>query len=112
MKCYWGVLYKIARKFLLNLFIYHLKGLKRKELETKALSDKIEDEHEHFNGAQKKIKELQARVSEVEEEVEAERAAKVKAEKQRAELSREMDELQEKLEESGGATNAQIDLNR
>ncbi len=76
------------------------------------MSDKIEDEHEHFNGAQKKIKELQARVSEVEEEVEAERAAKVKAEKQRAELSREMDELQEKLEESGGATNAQIDLNR
>jgi hypothetical protein len=55
-----------------------LKGLKRKELETKALSDKIEDEHEHFNGAQKKIKELQARVSEVEEEVEAERAAKVR----------------------------------
>ena len=68
------------------------------------MSDKIEDEHEHFNGAQKKIKELQARVSEVEEVV--------KAEKQRSELSREMDELQEKLEESGGATNAQIDLNR
>ncbi len=36
----------------------------------------------------------------------------MKAEKQRADLSRELDELTEKLEESGGATNAQVELNR
>jgi len=35
-----------------------------------------------------------------------------KAEKQRADLARELEELGERLEEAGGATSAQIELNK
>lgn len=61
---------------------------------------------------QKQIKELQARIEELEEEVEAERQSRAKAEKQRADLARELEELGERLEEAGGATSAQIELNK
>ena len=44
--------------------------------------------------------------------MEAERQARAKAEKQRADLSREIEELSERLEEAGGATSAQIELNK
>merc|ERR1719369_682549 len=60
----------------------------------------------------KKIKELQARIEELEEEIEAERAARAKVEKQRADLSRELEEISERLEEAGGATAAQIEMNK
>ncbi|KAL0154264.1 hypothetical protein M9458_050377 [Cirrhinus mrigala] len=53
-----------------------------------------------------------ARIEEVEEEIEAERAAHTKAEKQRADLSRELEEISERLEEAGGATAAQIEMNK
>ena len=36
----------------------------------------------------------------------------IQAEKQRAELTRELDELSERLDEAGGATSAQQDLNK
>ena len=61
---------------------------------------------------QKQIKEQQARVEELEEELEAERGARAKAERQRGELSREMEEVGERLLEAGGATQAQIELNK
>lgn len=48
----------------------------------------------------------------MEEELEAERQARAKAEKQRADLSREIEELSERLEEAGGATSSQIELNK
>ena len=48
----------------------------------------------------------------MEEELEAERAARSKVEKQRAELNRELDELGERLDEAGGATQAQMDMNK
>ena len=51
-------------------------------------------------------------MSEAEEETEIERQLRSKVEKQRAELTRELDELNEKLEQVGGASNAQLDLNR
>ena len=54
----------------------------------------------------------QTRIEELEEELEAERQARAKAEKQRADLAREIEELSERLEESGGATSAQIELNK
>lgn len=44
--------------------------------------------------------------------MEAERQARAKAEKQRADLAREIEELSERLEEAGGATSAQIELNK
>jgi chromosome segregation ATPase len=55
---------------------------------------------------------LQARIDELEEELEAERAARTKVDKQRAELARELDDLAERLDEAGGATAAQLDLNK
>ncbi|XP_026688218.1 myosin heavy chain, muscle-like [Diaphorina citri] len=55
---------------------------------------------------------MQARIYELEEEVEVERQSRAKAEKQRADLARELEELGERLEEAGGATSAQIELNK
>ena len=48
----------------------------------------------------------------MEEELEAERQARAKAERQRSDLSRELEELGERLNEAGGATSAQIELNK
>merc|ERR1711970_448246 len=61
---------------------------------------------------QKTLKELQARVENREEELEAERQARCNAEKQKGTLSRELDDIMERLEEAGGATNAQMELNK
>ncbi|EDS44958.1 myosin heavy chain [Culex quinquefasciatus] len=84
----------------------------RKDKEISALSAKLEDEQNLVGKLQKQIKELQGRIEELEEEVEAERQARAKAEKQRADLARELEELGERLEEAGGATSAQIELNK
>jgi len=54
----------------------------------------------------------QARIEELEEEIEAERTSRAKAEKHRADLSRELEEISERLEEAGGATAAQIEMNK
>lgn len=54
----------------------------------------------------------QARIEELEEEIESERATRAKVEKQRADLSRELEEISERLEEAGGATAAQIEMNK
>lgn len=54
----------------------------------------------------------QARVEELEEEIEVERVARAKVEKQRSDLSRELEELSDRLEEAGGATAAQIEMNK
>ena len=55
---------------------------------------------------------FKARTEELEEEIEAERAARAKVEKQRADISRELEEISERLEESGGATATQIEMNK
>merc|ERR1712212_1215720 len=62
--------------------------------------------------AQKNIKELQGRVEAAEEELEAERQARAQAERQRSDLSREIDQLGTRLDEAGGATVAQVELNK
>ncbi|KAJ8259977.1 hypothetical protein GJAV_G00175640 [Gymnothorax javanicus] len=86
--------------------------LKKKEFEMNQISSKIEDEQALVNQLQKKIKELQARIEELEEELEAERAWRAKVEKQRGDTARELEELSERLEEAGGATSAQIEVNK
>merc|ERR1712001_228614 len=43
---------------------------------------------------------------------EAERQARSKAEKQKSTIARDLDDLTERLEEAGGATSAQIELNK
>ncbi|KAM8722958.1 myosin-4-like isoform 2-T2 [Acanthopagrus schlegelii] len=86
--------------------------IKKKEFENNQLSSKIADEQMINNQLQKKMKELHARIEELEEEVEAERAVRAKIEKQRSDLSREIEEISERLEEAGGATAAQIEMNK
>lgn len=87
-------------------------AVKRKDLEIVALSVKWDDEHELLCQSQKKVKELHNRTVEIEEEVDIERQGRVRADKQRADLSRELDELNQKLEEAGGVTYAQVELNK
>lgn len=55
---------------------------------------------------------LKARSEELEEELEADRACRAKVEKQRGDVARELEELSERLEEAGGATSAQIEMNK
>ena len=84
----------------------------RKEKDLSELSCKLEDEQSLVAKLQKGIKEIQARVEEMEEELEAERQARAKAERQRSDLAKELEELGERLSEAGGATSAQIELNK
>ncbi|KAF7653142.1 hypothetical protein LDENG_00086620 [Lucifuga dentata] len=86
--------------------------LKKKDFELGQVHLKMEDEQNLVAQLQKKIKELQTRIEELEEAREAERAWRCKAERQRKEIGRELEELGEKLEEAGGASAAQIALNR
>merc|ERR1712110_261558 len=84
----------------------------KKEKEYQVLSSKLDDEQTQVSKAQKGIKEVQGRVEELEEELEAERQARAKAEKQRSDLARQYESLGERLSEAGGATHAQIELNK
>ncbi|KAK0153638.1 Myosin-7B [Merluccius polli] len=86
--------------------------LKKKDVELAQVQAKVEDEQSQSAQHQKRIKELQTRIEELEEALEAERAWRVKAERQRNDVARELEELGEKLEEAGGASAAQIALNR
>merc|ERR1712147_518766 len=82
------------------------------EKDLTGLSSKLDDEQQLVGKVQKAIKEVQSRVEEMEEELEAERQARAKAERQRSDLARELESLGERLSEAGGATNAQIELNK
>ncbi|XP_049916461.1 myosin-1-like isoform X2 [Epinephelus moara] len=86
--------------------------LKKKDFEFSQLLSKIEDEQNVAVQSQKRMKEFQARIEELEEEIEVERVARAKVEKQRSDLSRELEEISERLEEAGGATAAQIEMNK
>ncbi|KAM9410917.1 myosin heavy chain, fast skeletal muscle-like [Salvelinus alpinus] len=85
---------------------------KKKDFEICHLAGKMEDEQALGAQLQKKLKEHQARIEELEEEIEAERAARAKVEKQRSDLARELEGISERLEEAGGATIAQIEVNK
>ena len=87
-------------------------NIARKEKDMGGLSSKLDDEQGLVGKVQKQIKETQGRVEELEEELEAERQARAKAERQRSDLARELEELGERLNEAGGATSAQIELNK
>merc|ERR1719384_2163940 len=87
-------------------------GIGRKEKELAGLASKLEDEQSIVAKVQKTIKEIQGRVEELEEELEAERQARAKAEGKRSQLAREYEQLGERLNEAGGATAAQVELNK
>merc|ERR1712173_570424 len=84
----------------------------RKEKDLAGLASKLEDEQSIVAKVQKTIKEIQGRVEELEEELEAERQARAKAEGKRSQLAREYEQLGERLNEAGGATAAQLELNK
>merc|ERR1712223_433947 len=84
----------------------------RKEKDLTTLASKLEDEQSIVAKVQKTIKEIQGRVEELEEELEAERQARAKAEGKRSQLAREYEQLGERLNEAGGATAAQVELNK
>merc|ERR1712241_359389 len=84
----------------------------RKEKDFSAAASKLDDEQSLVAKVQKSIKEIQGRVEELEEELEAERQARAKAERRRSDLSRELESLGERLNEAGGATVAQVELNK
>merc|ERR1712079_768905 len=84
----------------------------RKEKDVTSLTTKLEDEQQVVSKVQKSIKEIQSRVEELEEELEAERQARAKAERQRSDLAKELESLGERLNEAGGATHAQVELNK
>merc|ERR1712168_1396419 len=84
----------------------------RREKDIVAMAAKLEDEQGLVAKLMKGIKEHQGRVEELEEELEAERQARSKAEKQRSDLAKEFEELGERLDQAGGATLAQIELNK
>merc|ERR1712083_288769 len=84
----------------------------RKEKDVTSLTTKLEDEQNLVSKVQKSIKDVQSRVEESEEELEAERQSRAKAERQRSDLARELESLGERLNEAGGATHAQVELNK
>ena len=87
-------------------------SISRKEKDLGGLGSKLEDEQSLVGKLQKTIKEIQSRVEELEEELEAERQARAKAERKRSDLARELEQLGERLGEAGGATQAQVELNK
>merc|ERR1712088_97371 len=84
----------------------------KKEKDITVLNAQLEDGSAVVGKVQKAIKEHQGKVEEFEEELEAERQARAKAERQRSDLARELESLGERLDEAGGATGAQIELNK
>merc|ERR1712212_1403767 len=86
--------------------------ISKKEKDISVNQAKLEDEQGCVSKLQKAIKELQSRIETSEEELEAERQARSKSEKQRGTLARELDDLGERLDEAGGATAAQLELNK
>ncbi|XP_042212117.1 myosin heavy chain, muscle-like isoform X1 [Homarus americanus] len=86
--------------------------IQRKEKEISALSNKIEEEQSIVSKSQRQVKELQSRIEEQEQEVEHERQARAKAEKGKSNLARELGDLGDRLDEAGGATAAQVELNK
>ncbi|XP_077581880.1 myosin, heavy chain 7B, cardiac muscle, beta a [Stigmatopora nigra] len=86
--------------------------LKKKDFEMNEIGSKLQDEQLLVLQLQKKIKELLARTEELEEELEADRASRAKVEKQRGDVARELEDLSERLEEAGGATSVQVEINK
>ena len=86
--------------------------LSRKENEVAALAAKIDDEALGTARTGKQAKELMARIEELEDDLKAEAAARAKSEKAKQALAREVEEIGDRLDEAGGATAAQVELNK
>ncbi|NXE97441.1 MYH4 protein, partial [Menura novaehollandiae] len=99
---------KLAQETLVNLQNdkQHLdEKLRKKDFDFNQMQNKIVEQQNSGTQLQKKIRELQARDF-------IEQAMRAKAEKHCAELARELEEISGSLEEAGGATTAQRELNK
>merc|ERR1711913_155873 len=76
----------------------------KKDAECAMLASKCEEEQIHAGRVAKGIKELQAKIEEMEDEVKHENSKK--------KLEREYEEIMDRLDEAGGATAAQFELNK
>merc|ERR1719209_1355954 len=86
--------------------------LARKDSEVAALAAKIDDEALGTARIGKSAKELLARIDELEDEYKAEVNARAKAEKAKQALARNVEEIGDRLDEAGGATAAQVEMNK
>uniref|UniRef100_A0A2K6U4W1 Myosin-7 n=1 Tax=Saimiri boliviensis boliviensis TaxID=39432 RepID=A0A2K6U4W1_SAIBB len=86
------------------------EALEKSEARRKELEEKMVSLLQEKNDLQLQVQ--AARIEELEEELEAERTARAKVEKLRSDLSRELEEISERLEEAGGATSVQIEMNK
>ncbi|XP_009332352.1 PREDICTED: myosin-3-like [Pygoscelis adeliae] len=86
--------------------------LRKKDFEFHQMQNKVEEQQNSVIQLQKTIRELQAHLTELEEETMSEKAMRAKAEKHCGELANELEEIRERLEEAGGATTAQTELNK
>ncbi|NXJ65046.1 MYH4 protein, partial [Rostratula benghalensis] len=84
--------------------------LRKKDFEFNQMQNKIEEQQSSGVHLQKKIRELQAR--ELEEETVSEGAMRAKAEKHGDELAAQLQEISRRLEDAGGATTAETELNK
>ena len=87
-------------------------NISRKEKDITQLSSKLDDEQSLVSKVQKTVKESQGRVEEMEEELNAERQARATAERQRSDLAKELERIAGRFNEAGGATAAQLELNK
>src|SRR4051794_31244943 len=87
-------------------------NLKRKEAELHNVGTRLEDEQGTVAKLQRQIKETQARVNELDEELTNERDSRNRSERARIELQNELEDLNNRLEEQGGATAAQVEMNK
>uniref|UniRef100_A0A672HJ52 Myosin, heavy chain 6, cardiac muscle, alpha n=1 Tax=Salarias fasciatus TaxID=181472 RepID=A0A672HJ52_SALFA len=90
-----------------------LERCKRKlEGDLKLVQESLMDLENDKQQLEDRLKKKDFEVAQLEEELDAERAARAKVEKQRCDLSRELEDISERLEEAGGATSAQVELNK
>merc|ERR1712179_301930 len=107
--------YKLAQEAVADLernYKEYENTLARKDSEVAALGAKIDDEALGTARIGKQAKELLARIDDLDDEYRAEVAARAKAEKAKALLAFNVEELGDRLDEAGGATAAQVELNK
>uniref|UniRef100_A0A8C6DWD5 Myosin heavy chain 15 n=1 Tax=Moschus moschiferus TaxID=68415 RepID=A0A8C6DWD5_MOSMO len=86
--------------------------LRRKELEMNQMRSNVENEKNLVAQLQKMVKEFQTQIQLLKEELEAERTTRAKVEKERADLFRELEDMNERLEEAGGVSSAQLEITK
>uniref|UniRef100_A0A8C5NX37 Myosin, heavy chain 15 n=1 Tax=Jaculus jaculus TaxID=51337 RepID=A0A8C5NX37_JACJA len=86
--------------------------LRKKELEVSQMNSKVETEKSLVGQLQKMVQELQTHIRHLKEELETEKTTRAKVEREKAVLTRDLEDLNERLEESGGSSLAQLEITK